>query len=152
MDDPRTQACFGFFEQQLLSAPKVLTEILSKLEGKPKKVINLTSYNYLGLSFHPEVIQAAIEGLQKYGLGASGPPLLSGTLDLHAKFARMLANFKQKEDCILFSSGLAGNLGIMQGILRKGDLLVLDEKCHKSVIDGGTLSGARMQFFDHNTS
>jgi 7-keto-8-aminopelargonate synthetase-like enzyme len=150
MNDPRTQECFGFFEQQLLSAPTSSTEILSNLEGKPKKVINLTSYNYLGLSFHPEVIQAAIEGLQKYGLGASGAPLLSGTLDLHTKFARMLADFKQKEDCILFSSGLAGNLGIMQGILRKGDLLVLDEKCHKSVIDGGTLSGARMQFFDHN--
>lgn len=150
MKDPRIQAGFSFFEQQLLSAPRASTEILSNLDGKRRKVINLTSYNYLGLSTHPEVVHAAIEGLKKYGLGACGAPLLSGTFDLHAKFSRMLAEFKQKEDCLLFSSGLGGNLGIMQALLRKGDLLVMDEKCHKSIVDGGTLSGAKMKFFEHN--
>lgn len=150
MSDPRIQACFSFFEQQLLSAPKTSTEILSNLDGKRHKVINLTSYNYLGLSTHPEVIAAAIEGLKQYGLGASGAPLLSGTLDLHVTFARMLAEFKQKEDCLLFSSGLGGNLGTMQGLLRKGDLLVMDEKCHKSLVDGGTLARVKMKFFGHN--
>lgn len=150
MNDPRVQAGFSFFEQQLLSAPGTSTEILSNLDGKRRKVINLTSYNYLGLSTHPEVIQAAIAGLKKYGLGAAGAPLLSGTFDLHVKFSRMLAEFKQKEDCLLFSSGLGGNLGAMQALLRKGDLLVIDEKCHKSLVDGGTLSGAKMKFFEHN--
>jgi 7-keto-8-aminopelargonate synthetase-like enzyme len=150
MNDPRTQAGFSFFEQPLLAAPTAQTEILSGIDGKRRKVVNLTSYNYLGLSTHPEVIQAAIEGLKKYGLGAAGAPLLSGTFDLHVDLSKKLAEFKQQEDCLLFSSGLAGNLGIMQGILRKGDLLVMDEKCHKSAIDGGTLSGARMQFFEHN--
>ena len=150
MSDPRIQAGFSFFEQQLLSAPKTSTEILSNLDGKRRKVINLTSYNYLGLSTHPEVITAAIEGLKQYGLGASGAPLLSGTLDLHVTFARMLAEFKQKEDCLLFSSGLGGNLGTMQGLLRKGDLLVMDEKCNKSLVDGGTLARVKMKFFEHN--
>lgn len=150
MQDPRIQAGFSFFEQQLLAAPSTSSEILSNLDGKRRKVINLTSYNYLGLSTHPEVITAAIEGLRKYGLGASGAPLLSGTFDLHVKFARLLADFKQKEDCLLYSSGLGGNLGIMQGILRKGDLLVMDEKSHKSLIDGGTLARAKMRLFDHN--
>ncbi len=150
MSDSRIQACFSFFEQQLLSAPKTSTEILSNLDGKRHKFINLTSYNYLGLSTHPEVIAAAIEGLKQYGLGASGAPLLSGTLDLHVTFARMLAEFKQKEDCLLFSSGLGGNLGTMQGLLRKGDLLVMDEKCHKSLVDGGTLARVKMKFFEHN--
>jgi glycine C-acetyltransferase len=148
--DPRIQAGFSFFEQQLLKAPRAETEILSNLDGKQRRVINLTSYNYLGLSSHPEVIEAAIEGLKKYGLGASGAPLLSGTFDIHVKFAKMLADFKQKEDCLLYSSGLGGNLGAIQGLLRKGDLLVMDEKIHKSLIDGGTLAGAKIHMFEHN--
>lgn len=150
MGDERIQAGFSFFEQQLLGAPSAETQILSNLDGKKRRVINLTSYNYLGLSTHPEVIEAAVEGLKKYGLGASGAPLLSGTFDLHVKFAKMLADFKQKEDCILYSSGLGGNVGAIQGIMRKGDVLIMDEKCHKSLVDGGTLAGAKMAFFEHN--
>jgi len=150
MNDPRIRAGFSFFEQQLLSAPRSVTEILSNLDGERREVINLTSYNYLGLSSHPEVVEAAVEGLRKYGLGASGAPLLSGTFDIHVRFARMLAEFKQKEDCLLFSSGLGGNLGVIQGLLRKGDLLVMDEKCHKSLVDGGTLARARTKLFRHN--
>jgi glycine C-acetyltransferase len=152
MADPRIQAGFSFFEQQLLSAPRSVTEILSNLDGKRREVINLTSYNYLGLSTHPEVLEAAIEGLRRYGLGASGAPLLSGTFDLHVDFARRLAEFKGKQDCLLFSSGLGGNLGVMQGLLHKGDLLVMDEKCHKSLVDGGTLARAKVKLFRHNDS
>ncbi|TFG61544.1 MAG: pyridoxal phosphate-dependent aminotransferase family protein, partial [Spirochaetales bacterium] len=150
MNHPRVKEGFSFFEQQLLAAPRVQTEILSHLDGTRRKIINLTSYNYLGLSTHPEVLAAAREALDKYGLGASGAPLLSGTFDLHIKFAKMLADFKQKEDCILYSSGLGGNMGAIQGLLRKGDVFILDEKSHKSLVDGGTLSGAKMLFFEHN--
>lgn len=150
INNPKISASFSFYEQQLLCAPRASTEILSNLDSQKRKVINLTSYNYLGLSSHPEVIKAAKEALEKYGLGASGAPLLSGTFDLHVKFAKMLAEFKQKEDCILYSSGLGGNMGAIQGIMRKGDVIVLDEKCHKSLVDGGTLSGAKMLFFEHN--
>ncbi len=143
------QSAMRFFQQQFLAAPRPDTEVLS-LDGVRRRTINMTSYNYLGLSSHPEVIQAAKEALDRYGLGASGAPLLSGTFDLHVQFARQVAAFKQKEDCLLYSSGLGGNLGAIQGLLRKGDVLILDEKCHKSLIDGGTLSGAKMLFFQHN--
>jgi 7-keto-8-aminopelargonate synthetase-like enzyme len=150
IEHPKIQAAMGLFGQQLLAAPRAGTEVLNTQDGSRRKVINMTSYNYLVLSSHPEVIQAAKDALDIYGLGASGAPLLSGTFDLHVEFARRLAEFKQKEDCLLFSSGLGGNVGAIQGLLRKGDMFVLDEKCHKSLIDGGTLSGAKMLFFSHN--
>jgi glycine C-acetyltransferase len=150
IENPNVQSAMRFFGQQLLAAPRAGTEVLSSIDGSRRKVINMTSYNYLGLSSHPEVIQAAKDALDRYGLGASGAPLLSGTFDLHVEFARRLAEFKQKEDCLLYSSGLGGNVGAIQGLLRKGDYLVLDEKCHKSLVDGGTLSMAKMLFFSHN--
>ena len=150
IENPKIQSAMGLFGQQLLAAPRAGTEVRSAVDGVRRKVINMTSYNYLGLSTHPEVIQAAKEALDVYGMGASGAPLLSGTFDLHVEFSRRLAAFKQKEDCLLFSSGLGGNVGAIQGLLRKGDMFVLDEKCHKSLIDGGTLSGAKMLFFSHN--
>ena len=150
LSHPGVQLAYRFTGQQLLAAPRTTTEILSALDGKRRRIINLMSYNYLGLSTHPEVLQAAKEALDKYGLGASGAPLLSGTFDLHVEFARRLAEFKQKEDCILFSSGYGGNVGAIQGLLRKGDFAIMDEKCHKSLVDGGTLSGAKMLFFKHN--
>jgi glycine C-acetyltransferase len=150
VNHPDVVRSYAFFEQQLLHAPRVDTEILSGVDGKRRRIINLTSYNYLGLSTHPEVLQAAKEAMDEYGMSSSGAPLLSGTFDLHVEFAKRLAEFKQKDDCLLFSSGLAGNMGAMQGLLRKGDVLILDEKCHKSLIDGGSLSGAKMFFFDHN--
>jgi glycine C-acetyltransferase len=150
MAEPSIQVGYSFYEQKLLAAPRTSTEILSNVDGQRRRVINLMSYNYLGLSTHPEVIEAAIEGLKKYGLSASGAPLLSGTYDLHVEFARRLAEFKGKEDCILYSSGLGGNVGAIQGLMRKGDVLIMDEKCHKSLVDGGTLAGAKMFFFKHN--
>ena len=151
MSHPRVQKSFSFFEQQLLGAPTARTEILSNIDQTRRPIINLTSYNYLGLSTHPEVVEAAKSALDTYGMGASGAPLLSGTFDLHVEFARRMAEFKQKDDCLLYSSGLGANVGAIQGLLRKGDVLILDEKCHKSLVDGGTLSQARMLFFDHNS-
>jgi 8-amino-7-oxononanoate synthase len=150
LSHPSVQAAFSLFEQPLLSGPVVRTEIINNFDHKRRKIINLTSYNYLGLAMHPEVIAAAKAALDKYGLGASGAALLSGTYDLHIELAAKLAAFKEKEACVLYSGGLAANMGAMQGLLRKGDVLIMDEKCHKSLIDGGTLSGARMLFFAHN--
>ncbi len=150
ISDSNVRQAFTFFEQQLLTAPRTRSEILSNLDRERRPIINLTSYNYLGLSTHPEVLQAAREALEEYGLSASGAPLVSGTFDLHVELARRLAEFKQKDDCLLFSSGYGGNLGALQGMLRKGDIIAMDERSHKSVIDGATLSGARKVFFAHN--
>ena len=150
-NNPAVLQITRFFEQQLLEAPNARTEVLSNIDNQRREVINLTSYNYLGLSSHPEVIEAAKEALEKYGMSSSGAPLLSGTFDLHIALAQKLASFKGQEDCILYSSGLGGNMGAIQGLLRKGDILILDEKCHKSLVDGGTLAGAKMLFFEHNS-
>ncbi len=150
VNDPGISATLSFFEQPLLSAPSAVTRICSNLDGQKRRVINLTSYNYLGLSTHPEVLKACSLGLKEYGMGASGAPVLSGTFDLHVKLAKMLSHFKQKDDTVLYSSGFGGNLGAIQGLVRKGDLLVMDNKIHRSLIDGGTLSGAKMVFFAHN--
>jgi glycine C-acetyltransferase len=99
--DPKIQEAMRLFGQQLLAAPRAGTEVMSSLDGARHKVINMTSYNYLGLSSHPEVIQAAKNALDLYGLGASGAPLLSGTFDLHVEFARRLAEFKQRLSTVL---------------------------------------------------
>ena len=150
MQDPRVQSSYRFFEQQLLKSPDVVSSIRSNIDGKEREIINLTSYNYLGLCVHPEVIQAAKDTIDLYGLSSSGAPMLSGSFDLHRKLAARLAAFKQQEACILFSSGLGGNIGSMQGLLRKGDTAILDELGHKSIMNGIALSGARMLLFKHN--
>ena len=139
-----------FFEQQLLRAPQAHSRVRSNFDGKERDIINLTSYNYLGLSTHPEVIQACKEALDKYGMGASGAPLLSGTFDLHVQLAEKLAQFKEQEACLLYSSGFGGNVGAIQGILRKGDIAIMDEKIHRSIVEGVVSSGAKMAFFPHN--
>lgn len=150
MADQDVKQAFSFASQKLLKAPTAETEILSNLDGKRRKIINMTSYNYLGLSTHPEVIQAARDALEKYGMSSSGAPIVSGTLDIHEELAEKIARLKGKEAALIFSSGYGGNVGALQGILRKGDVMILDEKAHKSIIDGVTLSGAKMDFFDHN--
>ena len=150
INHPKVQQAFSFTGQQLLKAPAARTEILSNLDGQRRPMINMTSYNYLGLSTHPEVIKAAQEAAATYGMSSSGAPLVSGTLDIHVKLSKMIAKLKQKEDAIIFSSGYGGNVGAIQAIMRKGDAIIFDEKSHKSLIDGGVLSGAKMHFFDHN--
>lgn len=149
-NDPRVQAGFRFYHMQLLKAASAETRVHFAFDDQDRDVINMTSYNYLGLGSHPEVVEAVVEGVRKYGLSASGAPLVSGTFDLHVKFAKQLAEFKEKEDCLLYSSGLGGNVGAIQGLMRKGDTLIMDEKIHKSLVDGGTLAQAKMKFFNHN--
>jgi glycine C-acetyltransferase len=148
--DPRIQVAFDLFEQELQDAPGARTRMRSNIDGETREVINLTSYNYLGLSTHPEVLEAAKQAADHYGISSSGSAMLSGTFDLHNEFAEQLARFKEKEACMLFSSGLGGNMGAIQGMLQSGDVLIMDEKCHKSIVDGGTLARAKSVSFEHN--
>ncbi len=152
IEHPSVKRMLNLFAQPLLAAPKSESRILSGVDGKEREIINLTSYNYLGLSTHPEVIQATKEAADQYGLSASGAPLLSGTFDLHLEFERRLAEFKGYEACLSYSSGNAGNMGTIQALLRKNDMLIMDSKAHQSIIDGGTLAGAKQVFFEHNNS
>lgn len=152
VDDPRVGMAMSFFEQPLQEAPTPRTTVGHRLSGESRKMINLTSYNYLGLSTHPEVVEAAVEAMKTYGVGASGAAMLSGTFDQHERFASELAQFKGREDCMLFPSGYAGNLGAIQALMQRGDVLVIDDKCHRSIVDGVVLSGAQLASFRHNNA
>jgi glycine C-acetyltransferase len=136
------------YEPELLSAADARAII--NYEGKPRPVINLCSYNYLGLANRPEVIAAARDALSKYGLGACGSPLLSGMTDLHRQLESRVAQFLGREDAMLFNSGFGGALGTISGLLRKTDVAVLDNRSHLSLRDGAVLSRCRVDRFEHN--
>src|SRR5213076_2966151 len=136
------------YEPELLATADARTTI--NYEGKPRSVINLCSYNYLGLANHPEVLAAANEALRTHGMGACGSPLLSGMTDLHRELERCVAKFLGREDAMLFSSGFGGALGTISGLLRKTDVAILDNRSHLSLRDGAVLSRSRVDRFEHN--
>ncbi len=136
------------YEPELRAAAEARTTIT--YDGKPQPVINLCSYNYLGLANHPEVIAAAHDALTTHGLGACGSPMLSGMTDLHRELERKIAEFLGREDAMLFNSGFGGALGTISGLLRKTDVAILDNRSHLSLRDGATLSRCRAEKFEHN--
>src|SRR3989440_10443246 len=136
------------YEPELLANADARTTL--NYRGKPQQVINLCSYNYLGLANHPEVIVAAQEALKTHGLGACGSPMLSGMTDLHRELERRVAEFLRREDAMLFNSGFGGALGTISGLLRKTDVAILDNRSHLSLRDGAVLSRSRVERFEHN--
>jgi len=116
------------------------------------KLLNLASYNYLGLSARPEVIAAAKAALDQFGLGAAGSPVLSGTMDVHVKLEEALARFKKKEAVMVFPTGYSTNVGLISGIMRPGDWIIADQNSHASIVDGAILSKADVRFFRHNSA
>jgi glycine C-acetyltransferase len=135
------------YEPALEAAPTPRTSIGTA--AGPQRVINLSSYNYLGLGTHPEVVDAAAAALREFGTGACGSPLLSGLTRLHRDFERQLGTFVGRT-VMLFNSGFSGALGSLAGLLRKGDVAIVDSKVHISLLDGVRLSGARLMTFEHN--
>ena len=136
------------YEPELLAGADARTTI--RYDGKSQSVINLCSYNYLGLANHPDVIAAAHEALNTHGLGACGSPMLSGMTDLHRELESRIAKFLDREDAMLFNSGFGGALGTISGLLRKSDVAVLDNRSHLSLRDGAVLSRCRTEKFEHN--
>jgi len=136
------------YEPELLASADARTVI--NYGGKPRPVINLCSYNYLGLANHPEVLAAAHEALRTHGMGACGSPMLSGMTDLHRELERRVAKFLRREDAMLFNSGFGGALGTISGLLRKTDVALLDNRSHLSLRDGAVLSRCRTEKFEHN--
>src|ERR1041384_1751227 len=136
------------YEPELLASAEARTTI--NYNGRPRSVINLCSYNYLGLANHTEVIAAAHEALKTHGLGACGSPMLSGMTDLHRELERRVAEFLGREDAMLFNSGFGGALGTISGLLRKNDVAILDNRSHLSLRDGAVLSRCRTEKFEHN--
>ena len=120
------------------------------LHGAPEGLINLASYNYLGLSCRPEVIAAAVEAVQTFGLGAAGSPHLSGLLKIHEDFAAELAAFKGAEAALLFPSGYSANIGTLAALVGPEDWVIADMSAHASIFDGCQLAQAKLSLFRHN--
>lgn len=132
-------------------APKTRVDIRDTKTGEIRHdLLNFASYNYLGLSYRPEVKEAVIEATHLYGNGASGSPVLSGSMEVHHQLAERLAVFKGKEAVLIFPTGYSANLGVIAGLMRSGDLIVADQYAHASVVDGMILSKANSRFFRHN--
>jgi len=119
----------------------------SRFDGKD--VVNLASNNYLGLTTHPKLREAAIEATRKYGVGSGAVRTISGTMRLHLQLEERIAAFKHAEACVVFQSGFAANAGTVSAILGPEDHIVSDELNHASIIDGCRLSKARIHVFPH---
>ncbi len=142
---------YYLYELPLHSAPATRVDVEDTLTREVRKgLINFASYNYLGLSYRPEVKEAIKEAAEIYGGGASGSPILSGTTELHQQLAAEVARFKGKEDALIFPTGYSANVGTIAGLMRSGDLVVADQYAHASIVDGMILSKATSRFFRHN--
>ena len=119
----------------------------SRFDGR--EVVNLASNNYLGLTTHPKLIEAAIEATRKYGAGSGAVRTISGTMDLHMELERRIAAFKNVEACVVFQSGFAANAGTVSAILGPEDHIISDQLNHASIIDGARLSRAKIHVFPH---
>jgi len=115
-----------------------------------KCMIMVGSNNYLGLTNHPEVKEAAIAAIRKYGSGCAGSRFLNGTLDIHVKLEEKLAKFMRKEAALVFSTGFQVNLGVISAIVGKSDTAIIDKMDHASIIDGCRLSYGEVRKFRHN--
>lgn len=114
-----------------------------------KKVILLSSNNYLGLSSHPEVIKAQRQALEEFGAGACASRLVSGNMSLHEELEERIATFKGTEGAILFPTGYMANVGTISAVSGEKDLIVCDKLNHASIIDGARLSGATLRAYSH---
>jgi glycine C-acetyltransferase len=123
-----------------------------RTDGTPLELLNFSSYNYLGLGYHPEVIEAAKEALDRYGLGACSSPVQAGTLAVHRELEERLIDFVglPGRGVSLFSSGYAVNTGTISAVIKRRHHLVIDKSAHMSILEGAQLSNANIHYFEHN--
>ncbi len=115
-----------------------------------RRMIMIGSNNYLGLTNHPMVKEAAIEAIKKYGTGCAGSRFLNGTLTIHVDLEEKLARFMRKEAALVFSTGFQVNLGVISALAGKDDVIIIDKMDHASIIDGCRLSFSEVKKFRHN--
>src|ERR1700730_3881851 len=114
-----------------------------------RTVINLSSNNYLGLTTHPRLREAALDATRRLGVGSGSVRSIAGTMEIHMELERRLAEFKNTEAVVVFQSGFAANAGTVAAVLSKDDVVVSDELNHASIIDGARLSRATIKVFPH---
>ena len=128
---------------------------LSDSEGttaifKGKEVVMIGSNNYLGLTTHPKVREAAIDAIERFGTSCTGSRFLNGTLEFHLELDRRLAKFVGKEAALVFPTGYQTNVGTISAIVQKGDYVIIDKDDHASIVDGCFMSRGEMRRFVHN--
>lgn len=148
--NPAMLQALGYYPYFVPLAETAGTEIV--VDGRPR--IMLGSNNYLGMTSHPGVVDAARRAIEQFGTGCTGSRLLNGTLEIHLELEERLARFVGKEKAVAFSTGYQTNLGVVAALLRKGDAVFADKEVHASLIDGIHLArgsmGVKPRFFRHN--
>lgn len=142
-DEIRAQGIYPYFH-----ALNTRQDVVVMMEGKRR--IMLGSNNYLGLTSNPEIIEAAIKAVEKYGTGCSGSRYLNGTLEMHLELEAELADFLGREACMIFSTGFQSNLGIISAIVGRSDYVICDRENHASIYDGCRLSFGKMVRYRHS--
>lgn len=115
-----------------------------------RRVIMLGSNNYLGLTTHPKVRQAAIDAVNRYGTSCTGSRFANGTLELHEQLESELAAWVGKEAALAFTTGMQTNLGVISALVERGDAVILDKDDHASIVDGARLGWGELKRFQHN--
>ncbi len=139
-----------FKEERFIHSPQAADiEVEFPAGSDLKKVINVCANNYLGLSSHPEVLQAAHEGLERRGYGMSSVRFICGTQDIHKELERVVTDFLGTEDTILFPSCMDANAGVFEALLTKDDILISDRLVHASIVDGMRLCSAERDTYKH---
>jgi len=139
-----------FKEERLIHSPQAAgIEVEFPRGARPKKVINLCSNNYLGLSSHPEVVAAAHRGLDERGYGMSSVRFICGTQDVHRQLEDRLTEFLGTEDTILFPSCMDANAGVFEAVLGDQDVMIADRLVHASIVDGMRLCKAMTDTYKH---
>jgi glycine C-acetyltransferase len=114
-----------------------------------RNVVNLSSNNYLGLTTHPRLRKAAIDAIERFGVGSGSVRTIAGTMSIHMELEERIARFKRTEAAVVFQSGFTANAGTVSSVLSKDDVVVSDELNHASIIDGCRLSRATIKVFPH---
>jgi len=142
----------GLFKQErLIHSPQAADIVVEFPSGAPlKKVINMCSNNYLGLSSHPDVVKAAHDGLESRGYGMSSVRFICGTQDIHRELERRMTEFLGTEDTLLFPSCMDANAGVFEAVLTKDDVMISDRLVHASLIDGIRLCSAMHDTYKHS--
>ena len=116
-----------------------------------KDMIMLSANNYLNLTTHPKVVEAALQATRKYGAGSGSVRAIAGTLDIHLEAERKAAEFKEVEASLIYSAGYTANVGLIPTLVRgKQDVIISDELNHGSIIDGVRLTKASRSVYPHN--
>ena len=152
---PRTKRLFQRIRQSQLGALYTFQQPIESIEGTEvviggKRKIFMSSYSYLGLLKDPRIIQASAEAMRRYGAGASGSRLLSGTTALHLQLEKKIARLKNTEASIVFGSGYTTNLSILSTLFDNKDMIFVNQLSHQSIQNGCKLSGAKTVSFAHN--